>query len=124
MPNVDDHGLEVLKKAARNIGVTPKTDYALQVVDTPDVNQTGLSSLITIGIGATVELKVGATRKTDRQYINIQAKGTGIKFGFTSPATEFDAFKDQLIVLPCGPSLAVYLTNTSGAVRQVGIGEI
>lgn len=32
MPNVDDHGLEVLKKAAVNIGATPKTDYALQTV--------------------------------------------------------------------------------------------
>lgn len=32
MPNVDDHGLEVLKKAARNIDVIPKKDYALQVI--------------------------------------------------------------------------------------------
>lgn len=32
MPNVDDHGLEVLKKAARNIGAIPKRDYALQVI--------------------------------------------------------------------------------------------
>lgn len=31
MPNVDDHGLEVLKKAARNIGAQPKQNYALQV---------------------------------------------------------------------------------------------
>ena len=32
MPNVDDHGLEVLKKAARNIDPVPKRDYALQVI--------------------------------------------------------------------------------------------
>lgn len=32
MPNVDDHGLEVLKKAAIDIGSTPKRDYALQTV--------------------------------------------------------------------------------------------
>ncbi len=32
MPNVDDHGLEVLKKAAVDIGDTPKRDYALQTV--------------------------------------------------------------------------------------------
>jgi hypothetical protein len=32
MPNVDDHGLEVLKKAARNIHPIPKKDYALQVI--------------------------------------------------------------------------------------------
>lgn len=30
MPNVDDHGLEVLKKAARNLSPTPKKDYAIQ----------------------------------------------------------------------------------------------
>lgn len=32
MPNVDDHGLEVLKKAARNLSPTPKKDYALQTL--------------------------------------------------------------------------------------------
>lgn len=32
MPNVDDHGLEVLKKAARNLDPIPKRDYALQVI--------------------------------------------------------------------------------------------
>lgn len=33
MPNVDDHGLEVIKKAARDLlqGGIPKRDYALQV---------------------------------------------------------------------------------------------
>ncbi len=31
MPNVDDHGLEVLKKAARNLDPTSKRNYALQV---------------------------------------------------------------------------------------------
>jgi hypothetical protein len=32
MPNVDDHGLEVLKKAARNLDVVPKKDYAIQTI--------------------------------------------------------------------------------------------
>lgn len=36
MPNVDDHGLEVLKKAARNLDVVPKKDYALQVIVVKD----------------------------------------------------------------------------------------
>lgn len=36
MPNVDDHGLEVLKKAARNLDPTPKRDYALQVIVVKD----------------------------------------------------------------------------------------
>jgi hypothetical protein len=36
MPNVDDHGLEVLKKAARNLDPTPKKDYALQVIQVAD----------------------------------------------------------------------------------------
>jgi hypothetical protein len=38
MPNVDDHGLEVLKKAAINLDPTSKRDYALQVVVKPDPN--------------------------------------------------------------------------------------
>lgn len=32
MANVDDHGLEVLKKAAINLDPTKKRDYALQTV--------------------------------------------------------------------------------------------
>lgn len=32
MPNVDDHGLEVLKKAAVNLDPVSKRNYALQVV--------------------------------------------------------------------------------------------
>lgn len=41
MPNVDDHGLEVLKKAARNIDVVPKKDYALQVIVVADESASG-----------------------------------------------------------------------------------
>jgi hypothetical protein len=33
MGNVDDHGLEVLKKAAQNLDPTSKKDYALQTLD-------------------------------------------------------------------------------------------
>ena len=33
MGNVDDHGLEVLKKAAVNLDSTAKRDYALQITD-------------------------------------------------------------------------------------------
>ena len=41
MPNVDDHGLEVLKKAARNIGDKPKKDYALQMIIVADESEGG-----------------------------------------------------------------------------------
>lgn len=41
MPNVDDHGLEVLKKAARNLDPIPKKDYALQVILVKDESAGG-----------------------------------------------------------------------------------
>lgn len=41
MANVDDHGLEVLKKSARDIGVVPKRDYALQAIIVADESATG-----------------------------------------------------------------------------------
>lgn len=49
MPNVDDHGLEVLKKAALDIGVKPKTDYALQVhlVNPEDISGGGGAGSLT-----------------------------------------------------------------------------
>lgn len=39
MPNVDDHGLEVLKKAARNLDPVPKRDYALQTWQVGDTSE-------------------------------------------------------------------------------------
>ena len=46
MPNVDDHGLEVLKKAARDIGAKPKQDYALQVFVVNEGSTSGGSGLV------------------------------------------------------------------------------
>lgn len=46
MPNVNDHGLEVLKKAAIDIGEKPKTNYALQTLLT-NVSEIAASGVAT-----------------------------------------------------------------------------
>lgn len=57
MPNVDDHGLEVLKKAARNLDPTPKKDYALQVIVVADESTGGGAPLSTTIINHSIPVK-------------------------------------------------------------------
>ena len=84
----------------------------------------GLDSLLTLPGGTTIELKIGSERKSDRKYVKIQALGSGIKYGFTNPAVTFDAFKNQLLILPFGSDTPVYITNTTGGNRDVSIAEV
>ena len=56
-----------------------------------------------------IELKVGASVKTSRKYIQIQALSRDIKWGFSPTTQNFDAFKNQFFILPFGPNTSIYL---------------
>lgn len=94
MPNVDDHGLEVLKKAARNIDVVPKKDYALQVIlvkdesvgggiYTPEIKNVPLPTMDTeVEINLTADHKgfVLRSRKVARLRLAFVSGGTSIEW--------------------------------------------
>jgi len=87
-------------------------------------NSTGVDSLIAVPGTTVVELKVGASALTSRRYIQIQATDRGIKWGFSLTTQSFDLFKDQLIILPYGPDVTLYVYNTTSSSVDVAVGEI
>lgn len=90
MPNVDDHGLEVLKKAARNIDPVPKKDYALQVILVKDESggTTPFSPVITNTpvpiLNTEIEIKIPDNCKS---FILRARKSSRLRMSYTAGGT-------------------------------------
>lgn len=105
--------------------------YAAQVssqneLATADVlNNSGLD--VTLALTTTPKLGVvnvdGVTPKTNRKYFIMQALDTGVKWGFSNTTQSFDLFKNQLIMIPAGPSTQIWFKMSSGT-GSVSIGEV
>lgn len=95
-----------------------------KVLSRDTANGGGLDTIITIAAGAVVELKIGGTTKTNRTYVMIQAKDTGITYGFSAVTQSFDAFKSQFFILPFGSNTSVFIKNNGGSPANVAIGEV
>jgi hypothetical protein len=102
--------------------VEVSSNSEVRSVDT--ANNGGVDSVLTISSGATVELKVGGSARTDRKYVQIQALGTDVKWGYTISTQSFDAFKSQFFILPIGDGTTVYIKNNGGSDVDVAIAEI
>jgi len=94
----------------------------LKAVDT--ANNGGLDTVVSITAASVVELKVGGTVKTARKYVQIQALGKNVKWGFTAGTQSFDAFKSQFFILPIGAGTTVYLKNNGTTSVDVAIAEL
>src|SRR5437773_1071325 len=89
------------------------------------VNVSGVYGTLTVGTSA-VLLKVGGSALTNRRYVTIQPKADKVYWGYDSSVTTStgtQAFKDQTIILPIGPTITVYLI-ADGSGRDVRIGEL
>jgi len=98
---------------------TDKTDGLdrSEIVDTIlSATETTLTATTTAQVA-----KVGGSNLSNRKYVFIQAKGSNVKWGFSS-ACLFDAFKDQLIWIPASEYIDVYIKRTSGTASVI-IGE-
>lgn len=83
----------------------------------------GLDTVLSLPANTPVEIKVGASRKTLRKYVIIEALTTGVKWGFTNSTQSFDIFKRQLIMVPVGENTQLWAKSTSGT-GQLAVGEI
>lgn len=84
------------------------------------INQQGEDITITATTSAVVA-KVGASNKANRTYLFIQALDKNVKWGFDANC-RFDAFKNQMIVIPVADTCNIYIKSSSGN-REVVIGE-
>lgn len=88
-------------------------------------NTAGSYKTLTVGTTAVLAI-VGGSVLANRKYLSVQPKANGVFYGFdnsvtTSSGTEL--FKDQLIFLPVGAAVTVYLiAGTAG--NDVRIGEL
>jgi len=104
---------------------TPLASTSNQELKSFDVaDNGGLDSVITIAAAAVVELKVGGSVKAVRKYVQIQAKGKDVTWGFTVGTQSFDAFKSQFFILPIGSGTSVYIKNNGASPVDVAIAEI
>jgi len=77
----------------------------------------------TLDVGtSTVEAKVGSSKLEGRKVIILQSESNNVKFGFTSGSEIFPIFKNQLIILPIGDNISLFLKSTSGTI-SVNIAE-
>lgn len=82
----------------------------------------GLDDEISITAGTPVEVKVGASRKTDRKVVIILPIDGKIKWGFSNTTLSFPLFKRQNAIISAGPDTAIWIDAISGTV-SVAIGE-
>lgn len=70
-----------------------------------------------------VEGKVGASAKVGRKYFIMEALATNVKWGFSNTTQNFDLFKSQLIMVPCGPNTQIWFKMSTGT-GSVAVGEV
>lgn len=91
-------------------GVTDNQD--LQTADILNKNVT--QGTLTVGTGASVEVKVGATALADRKSILLQAQGSNITYGFSAGSQPFTLANGSLVTLTVGENIGVWVRRTTG----------
>jgi len=85
----------------------------------------GVNGAITVGTTA-VEAKVGASVLLSRKYVIISPIADKVYFGFSNlvtTSTGIPLYRDQLIALPIGDGVSIWLIAESSN-KEVRIGEI
>lgn len=69
---------------------------------------------IVLNLTTTPQLgKVGASNLANRKYIEMQALGNNVKWGYSSSCI-FDLFKNQFFALPIGEDCDIYFKTSTG----------
>jgi len=101
-------GADELHKASVNSG------KSVGVYDAPTMGDDLVLNLTT----TPVEVKVGASAKENRVYIEMQALTKNVKWGYTT-ACNFDLFKSQFFSLPAGTNCKIYMKSSTGTAQAV-----
>ena len=106
----DPTGTETYPVASSSNGELRNTDC---------VNTSATDSTVSLTTAAT-EVKVGASRLTDRKYVWMQALVSNVKWGFDSNC-RFNLFKNQMVCFPIG-NVPIYIKMSAGT-GTANIGE-
>lgn len=67
-------------------------------------------------------VKVGGSVLTERKYVILEGLSINIKWGFSNSTQSFDLFKNQLLMVPVGPNVNIWMKVTTGT-GSAGIAE-
>jgi hypothetical protein len=85
------------------------------------INTSGLDAVVALTV-TPVEAKVGASALVERKYLILEGLSINIKWGFSNTTQSFDLFKNQMLMIPVGPNVHVWLKTTTGT-GSAGVGE-
>jgi|GEM_PF-5650563 len=92
-------------------------------LQTSDVlNNGGVDGLVALTTSA-VEIKVGASIKTNRKFIMIQGKSNNIVWGLSNTTQSFTIANGQFIMLPFAPGSSIWARTTTGN-GSIAVGEV
>lgn len=86
------------------------------------LNNGGSDAVLTIGTSP-VELKAGASRKTDRKLLIFMALDNNFTFGFSSLTQSIPLYKSQVVILHVGKDTEVWAVNTESG-KSMAVGEL
>lgn len=92
-------------------------------MQTSDVLNTASTDGIISLTTSAVPMRIGLSNLADRKYLILEAKTVNVVWGFSAGSQPFDIFKDQLLMIPCGPNITVY-AKTSVGTGQIAVGEL
>lgn len=71
-----------------------------------------------------VELKVGASIKTDRKFVILQGKSNYIVWGFSNTTQSFSIAYNQFVMVPLAPGTTIWAKVTAGGSGLIAVGEV
>ena len=122
----DLQAAETIKIAGANASNTET--YAVNA--TPNGELTSCDILANGGVDilvslttAAVQLKVGGSPLANRKYVILEGQSNNIKWGFSNTTQSFDIFRDQILMIPCGPNTTIWAKVTAGT-GTIAVGEV
>lgn len=71
-----------------------------------------------------VEVKVGASIKTDRKFVILQGKSNYIVWGFSNTTQSFSIAYNQFVMVPLAPGTTIWAKVTAGGSGFIAVGEV
>lgn len=91
-------------------GVTNNQD--LQTADI--LNVSVAETVLSIGTGASVEVKAGASPLANRKSVLIQAQGANVVYGFSAGTQNFTIANGAQVTLSLGPNVRIWVKRSTG----------
>lgn len=98
--------------------VTAKLDLRTSDV----LDNGGVDGIVALTTSA-VEIKVGASIRTDRKFVIVQGKSNNIVWGFSNTSQSFTVANGQILMIPLASGTTIWAKVTVGT-GSVAIGEV